>query len=75
MKPEFSGQIFEESSNIEFHENPSSGSGVIPCGQTNGRSDKKLIVLFRYFANAPKIVDTNPHTELGFQLTLVVFEQ
>jgi len=43
--------------------------------QTNGRTDKKLIVLFRYFANAPKIVDTNPHTELGFQFTLTVFEQ
>jgi hypothetical protein len=67
--------IFEKSTNIEFHENPSSGSRVIACGQTNGRTDKKLIVLFRYFANAPKIVDTNPHTELGFQFTLTVFEQ
>jgi len=75
MKPEFSGQIFEKSSNIEFHENPSRGSRVIPRGQTNGRTDKKLIVLFRYFANAPKMFDTNSHTELGFQLTLAVFEQ
>ena len=34
----------------------------------------KVIVVFRYSANAPKIFDTNPHTELGFQLTLAVFE-
>jgi hypothetical protein len=71
MKLEFSGQIFEKSSNIEFHENPPSGSRVIPCGQTDGRIDMtELIVVFRYFLNVPKIVDTNPHTELGFQLTL-----
>ena len=76
MKLEFSGQIFEKSSNIEFHENPYSGSPVIPCGQTGGRTDMtKVIVAFRYFANAPKIVDTNQHAELGFQLTLAVFEQ
>jgi hypothetical protein len=35
---------------IKFHENPSSGSRVIPCGQTNMT---KLIVAFRNFANPP----------------------
>jgi len=35
MKLEFSGQIFEKNSNIKFHENPSSGSRVVPCGQTD----------------------------------------
>ena len=41
-----SRQIFEKSSNIEFHEPPSSGSRVVPCGQTdrhdegNSRSSK-----------------------------------
>jgi len=30
MKLEFSGHIFEKSSNINFHENPSSGSLVVP---------------------------------------------
>ena len=34
MKLEFSEQIFEKCSNIEFHENTSSGSRVVPCGQT-----------------------------------------
>jgi len=35
MKLEFFGQIFEKFSNIKFHENPSSGSRVVPCGQTD----------------------------------------
>jgi len=34
MKLEFSRQIFEEYSNTRFHENPSSGSSVVPCGWT-----------------------------------------
>ena len=31
----FSTQIFEKSSNIKLHENPSSGSRVVPCEQTD----------------------------------------
>jgi len=27
------GQTFKKSSNIKFHENPSSGSRAVPCGQ------------------------------------------
>jgi len=33
MKVDISRQIFEKSSNIKFHENPSSGSRVVPCGR------------------------------------------
>ena len=51
MKLEFSRQIFEKVSNIKFHQNPSSGSRVVPCGRTDMT---KLIVAFRNFANAPK---------------------
>jgi len=36
MKLEFSQHIFEKSLNTKFHENPSSGSRVFPCGQTDG---------------------------------------
>jgi len=32
MKFEFSGEIFEKYLNIEFLENVSSGSRVVPCG-------------------------------------------
>ena len=38
MKLELSGQIFEKSSNIKFYANPSSGSRIIPWGQTDRRS-------------------------------------
>jgi hypothetical protein len=50
-----SGQIFENYTNIEFHENLSNGSRVVPCGRTDIQADvTKLIVAFRSFANAPK---------------------
>jgi len=35
----FSGQIFEKYLNIKFHENPSRGSRVVPCGQTDRHDD------------------------------------
>ena len=47
--------IFEKYSNIKFHENPSDGSLVVPCGQTDTYTTK-LIVVFRNFANAPKSI-------------------
>ena len=48
---EFSGQIFEKSTNIKFHENPSSESRVVP----GGRPDMtKLIVAFHSFEKALK---------------------
>ena len=48
----FCPQIFEKYSNIKFHENPSSGSRVVPCGRKD--SMMKVIVTFRNFAKAPK---------------------
>ena len=48
MKNEFSRQIFEKSSNIKFHENPSSGSPVVPFShaeghtQADGRADRHV---------------------------------
>jgi hypothetical protein len=60
---EFSRQIFEKVSSIKFHENPSSGSRVVPCGQTDM---KKPVVAFRNIANAPnktsKRSSTHPDT-------------
>jgi hypothetical protein len=32
-------QISEKYSNMKFHENPSSGSRVVPCGNTDGETD------------------------------------
>ena len=39
IKLEFFAQIFEKSSNISFHENPISGGRVVPCRQTDRRTD------------------------------------
>jgi len=38
MKLEFPRQIFERCSNIGFHENPLSGSRIVPCGQRDGQT-------------------------------------
>ena len=39
IKLKFSRKIFEKYSNIKFTDNPFSASRVVPCGQTDGRSD------------------------------------
>ena len=59
----FLDRFFEKSSNIKFHENPSIGSRVVPCGRTA----MKLIVAFRNFADAPK----KPSTVLSCQIVSV----
>jgi hypothetical protein len=51
-KDEFSPQIFEKSSNMNYGENPVSGSRYVADGQTIRQS--KLLVAFRNFANALK---------------------
>ena len=40
MELEFSRQIFEKYANIQRHENPSSGSSVVPSVQKYGRTDR-----------------------------------
>jgi len=54
MKLEFFQQIFEKFLNIKLQETPSTGSRVVPCGRTDRRADKKLIVAFGNFANSPE---------------------
>jgi hypothetical protein len=57
-------------SDITFYQNPSSGSRVLPCGQTGGKTDRRmdvrtgmttLIVTFRNFANAPNKLTFTPY--------------
>ena len=55
MTLEFSQQIFEKSSNIKFHENPSSGSRVVQCGGTDMTT---LIVVFAIFRTRLNPSDT-----------------
>jgi len=40
MKLEFSRQILEKSSNIEFHKNLPSGSRDVACGSTGGQKNR-----------------------------------
>ena len=55
MKLEFPLQIFEKYSNINFNENPPSGSHVVQCGRTAGQTDtRKITAAFRNFAKASK---------------------
>ena len=39
MELKFSRQFFEKYSTTKFNENPSSGSRVVPCGQTDGHDE------------------------------------
>jgi len=51
MEFEFSRHTLEKFANIKFHENPTSESRVVACGQTDRRTDTtKLIGAFRNFA-------------------------
>jgi hypothetical protein len=40
IKFELSGQIFETYSNIKFNENPFGGGRDVPCGRTDGQTDR-----------------------------------
>jgi hypothetical protein len=41
-------EIFEKSTNIKFHENPSSGGRVVACGQTDGQMDRHDKAISRF---------------------------
>ena len=51
MKLVVSQQFFEKYPNAKFHENLSSGSQVVPCGQ---RDVMKFIVIFPNVVDMPK---------------------
>ena len=46
MKLEYSRQIFEKYSDVKFHENPSNGSRVAPCGRKdrNGKANSHSFI-------------------------------
>ena len=53
MEPEFSRQILEKYSDINFHENPSTGRPVVRTYVQTDVTD--LSVVFRKFAKAPDL--------------------
>jgi len=57
MKPEFSGQIFEKSSNTKFRKNPSILRAELSHVDRHTEGDMtKLIAAFRNFANEPNFL-------------------
>ena len=66
MEYEFSQRIFEKSSNIKFHEKPSSRSRFVPLGRMDLT---KLIVAFRHFTNAPQNYSRKKKTEISQTVT------
>jgi len=62
-------QILEKFSNIKFHENPSSGSRVAPCGRTQMM---KLIVAFRKFSKAPENYKTISYRKFHAYFTVFI---
>jgi hypothetical protein len=56
----FLDRNFEKFSNIKFHENPPTGTAVVPCERID---ITKLIVAVRNFANAPKNLSQLLHSE------------
>ena len=67
MKLEISGQIFEEYSNIKFHEIHPVGAELFHAeSRVEGRTDMtKLIVASRSFANALKITEDARTSEIS----------
>jgi len=45
MEVRFFRLIFEKQTNIKFHENPFSGSLVVPCWRTDRRTDMMKLIL------------------------------
>jgi hypothetical protein len=55
IKFEYSDRVSKKYLNMKFHENPPTGSRVVPCGSTKTCTDiTKPIVAFQNFENALK---------------------
>ena len=53
MKLEFPRQFFEKYPNVKFHRNPSGGSRVVPCGQTDGQMNSQCLAILRTRLKTP----------------------
>jgi len=66
MELEFSGQIFEKSSNTKLYENPSNGNRVVPWTVKQTGDTKKLIDSVRDSSNAPQMKSPSEHSNFMF---------
>jgi len=53
-------QIFEKYLNLEFHENPSSGRCVVPCGRTDRHEKGNSVFFFAILRTRQKILHAYP---------------
>jgi hypothetical protein len=58
MKLEFSKHIFEKYSNIKFHENPSSGSRVVPSEQRDVTRLGEELADHQFVSGWAKVLET-----------------
>jgi hypothetical protein len=65
MKLEFSPQIFEQYSNIQFHKTPSIGNKVVPRKRRDGRTDRQKD------RQTEIQIDRQKDTKTDMELTLV----
>jgi hypothetical protein len=72
MTLEFSRQILEKISNTKLHENPSNGSQVLPCGQSDQRTDRhdEINSRFSQFWDTRLKTTATPITKTGLLLSL-----
>jgi len=63
IKIQFSGQIFEKSSNVKFHEKPSSDSPVFPFVQTNRWTYRHDLIIIRSSQFCEKNLKTSACTD------------
>jgi hypothetical protein len=57
MEIKFPRQIFEKTTNVKFHKNPSSGAELLHADGQISRHRHNESVAFRKFAKAPQIKD------------------
>jgi protein-tyrosine phosphatase len=66
---ELSRQIFKKFSNVEFHENPSSGSRVVPCRWTDrtDRHDEANGFFSQFYNNMSEIMSVGKRVYVNCQ--------
>ena len=70
MTPEFSQHNLEKLSNIKFHENPSTGIRVVPCGRTD--MTKLRVALRKVYERAQKCTQSLSDRLKHFQCVMFI---
>jgi hypothetical protein len=74
LELEFSRHILNKSARTEFNENPSSGSRVVPCGQTDGQTWRRKQRLFAALRMRLKITKNNRKNRRAADVKTGIYE-